>query len=629
MLDIARDHRWGRVAESLGEDPFLAGELGAAMVRGFQKSDASAALQKHAAGGVAACLKHFAGYGAAEGGRDYNTTQISTEQLRNVYLPPFEKCVAAGAASVMVSFNEINGVPNSANAYLLRKVLRDDWKFNGLLVSDWGSVAELVPHGVAADKKDAAGKALTAGVDMDMEGGAFVPHLATLLKEGKISRTDLVAAVRRVLELKEKLGLFENPYIDIAKPLPFYTKEHLAAAKEAALQSIVLLQNKKVNGRELLPVAADAKIAIIGPLANAPFDQMGTWTVDGEKQRTRTPLTALRETAGDAINYAPGLQFSRDTSRKGFEAALTAARASDVVLFFAGEEASLSGEANCRADITLPGAQRELIAELAKVGKPLVLVIMSGRAIDIREELKLADAVLLALHPGTCGGDALAEIIFGKAVPTGKLPFSYPREVGQTPLYYNHKNTGRPAGNAKPNIADIPLEKAQGSLGYVSYYIDAGPKPLFPFGYGLSYTTYKYANLKIEPATNATGSGVNAWQISADITNTGTRAGVEIVQLYVRDRVGVVTRPVKELKGFRRVALAAGETKRITFTLTADALRYYDNTDTLRAPAGAFDVWVAGNSDCKTATATGSTGISTLHGEFTIAGENDKRTPVR
>ncbi|MDR3182907.1 MAG: beta-glucosidase BglX [Planctomycetaceae bacterium] len=585
MVDISRDNRWGRIAESLGEDPYLASVLAAAMVRGFQGENLKSPQS------LAACVKHFAGYGAAEGGLDYNSTQISTEQLRNIYLPPFLASIQAGAATVMVSFNEINGVPNSANEYLLRKILREDWKYNGLAVSDWASVAELVPHGVAEDLADAAAKALSAGVDMDMEGHAYFPNLAKLYRDGKVKREHLTEAVRRVLQLKEQLGLFENPYIDTAKPSPFYAAEHLAAAKEAALQSAVLLKNKD----NVLPLRKDIKsIAVIGPMADAPFDQLGTWVMDGEKEHTVTPLAALRRLAAEPvqINYAPGLKYSRDRERSGFIQAISAAQKSDVVLFFAGEEASLSGEAHSRADISLPGAQKDLFALIAQTGKPVVLVIMSGRAIEIRGEISNATAVLLSFHPGTMGGEALAELLFGKAVPTGKLPVSYPLSVGQTPIHYNHKNTGRPAQRTA-QLEDLPLEAVQASQGNVSCYLDAGRDPLFPFGFGLSYTQYRYDNLTLSADKLPSGGSVT---VGCTVTNTGERDGTEIVQFYVRDKVGVITRPVKELKGFKRTAIKAGAAQRIEFVLSADDLTYYDNADGKHNAQGELQVWIGPNS---------------------------------
>ncbi|MDR0546005.1 MAG: beta-glucosidase BglX [Dysgonamonadaceae bacterium] len=603
MLDVSRDQRWGRIVEGLGEDPLLASRLGAAMIRGFQTDDLSNPTA------IAACAKHFAGYGFAEGGRDYNTAMISNEQLRNAVLPPFKAAVEAGAATFMTSFNEINGIPNSGNEYLIQQILRGEWAYDGMIVSDWNSVGEMIPHGYATDLKHAAEIGLNVSIDMDMENHAYLPNLAQLVKEGKVSEKQINEAARRILKLKYELGLFDHPYVEVKEPV-FYAGKHLETAKQAAVESAVLLKNDK----NLLPLNENIKsIAVIGPLADAPHDQMGTWVFDGEKSHTVTPLAALKAEYGDKlkINYAPGLTFSRDLDKSKFAQALAAARASDVVLFFGGEEAILSGEAHSRADISLPGAQKELLAELSKTGKPIVLVVMAGRAIEIYKELPLVQSYLFTFHPGTMGGPALADLIFGKAVPSGKLPVTYPKMVGQTPIYYNHKNSGRPAGENLPTIENIPLEAGQVSLGNTSYYLDAGKAPLFPFGYGLSYTTFEYSDLKIvcHGAFNASspekgindgqeiaGQARNDIQVSCNVTNAGVHEASEVVQLYIRDRIGSVTRPVKELKGFEKIRLKAGETKTVSFTLTADDLKFWNNRDQQFLEAGDYQVWVGPNS---------------------------------
>ncbi|MDR2804428.1 MAG: glycoside hydrolase family 3 C-terminal domain-containing protein, partial [Dysgonamonadaceae bacterium] len=472
MLDIARDQRWGRIVEGFGEDPYLTSTMGVAMIKGFQGKELSDPAS------MLACAKHFAGYGAAEGGRDYNTTVISTEQLRNTYLPPFKAAVDAGIGTLMVSFNEINGIPNSGNTCLIQDILRKEWGFDGLVVSDWNSIGEMLNHGYVENPEQAAEMALKAGVDMDMENHVYLHHLVRLLKENKIKEPMIDDAVRRILRLKFKLGLFENPYVEIKESV-FYAEAHLAKAKETAIQSAILLKNEN----NILPLGDNIKsIAVIGPMADAPHDQLGTWVFDGEKSHTITPLAALR-TEYDSqlkINYAAGLSYSRDLDKKQFTQALAAAKASDVVLFFGGEESILSGEAHSRADISLPGAQKDLLAEIAKTGKPIVLVVMAGRAIEIYKELPLVDAYLFSFHPGTMGGPALVDLIFGKAVPSGKLPVTYPKMVGQMPLYYNHKNTGRPPVGELATIENIPLEAGQVSLGNTSYYLDAGKDPLFP-----------------------------------------------------------------------------------------------------------------------------------------------------
>jgi beta-glucosidase len=585
MLDISRDHRWGRIVESLGEDPVLASRLGVAMVKGFQGGDLS-----HPAS-VAACAKHFAGYGAAEGGRDYNTTIISGEQLRNAYLPPFRAVVEAGCASVMVSFNEINGVPSSGNEYLVKQILRDEWNYDGIVVSDWHSIGELVPHGFARDLKHAAEIGINTTIDVDMENHVYLPFTAELLKEGEIKESVINQAVRRMLKLKYELGLFDNPYIETDSSV-LYADEHLQKAKKAAVESAVLLKNED----NLLPLSNNIRsVAVIGPMADAPHDQMGTWVFDGDKTHTVTPLAALRNEYGDklTINYAPGLTFSRDLDRSKFAQAVSAARASDIVLFFGGEEAILSGEAHSRANIGLPGAQKELLAELSKTGKPVVLTVMAGRAIEIYKELPLVKSYLFTFHPGTMGGPALIDLLFGKAVPSGKLPVTYPKMVGQTPIYYNHKNSGRPAGDDLQTIENIPLEAGQVSLGNTNYYLDAGKLPLFSFGYGLSYTTFEYSDLKL--STDAIDKNGKI-EISCAVKNTGTRAAVEVVQLYVCDLVGSVTRPVKELKSFDKIILQPGETKNVSFTLTADDLKFWNNQDQKLLEEGDYAVWIGPNS---------------------------------
>ncbi|MDR0799438.1 MAG: beta-glucosidase BglX [Dysgonamonadaceae bacterium] len=585
MLDIARDVRWGRSVEGFGEDPYLTSVLGVAMIKGLQGENLSDPTA------VAACAKHFVGYGAAEGGRDYNTAMISTEQLRNIYLPPFKAVAEAGVATFMISFNEINGIPNSGNGYLATEILRKQWKYDGLLVSDWNSVGEMQNHGFVKDDAEAAIVALNAGIDMDMENHVYAPNLKQLVKEGKVKESQIDDAVRRILKLKFQLGLFENPYVGKRESV-FYAEDHLKKAKEAAIESAILLKNEN----DVLPLKESVKsIAVIGPMADAQHDQMGTWVFDGDKTHTVTPLAALRAEYGDKvkINYVPGLNYSRDLDKKQFAQAVAAARSSDVVLFFGGEEAIMSGEAHSRADISLPGAQKELIAELAKTGKPLVLIVMAGRPIEIYKELPLVNTYLFSFHPGTMGGPALADLIFGKAVPSGKLPVTYPKMVGQLPLYYNHKNTGRPAQDELPMIDNIPLEAGQVSLGCTSYYLDAGKDPLFPFGFGLSYTTFAYSDLQLSAQEIKTGGSI---KVSCSVKNTGAREGAEIVQLYIRDLVGSVTRPVRELKAFEKVTLKPGEAKTVEFTLTADALKFYNNKDEEILEPGDYTLWVGPSS---------------------------------
>jgi beta-glucosidase len=586
MLDISRDARWGRIMESFGEDPHLTSVLGIATVKGFQGDDLSDPTA------ILACAKHFVGYGAVESGKDYNIATLSTEQLRNVYLQPFKAVVDAGVGTVMVSFNEVNGIPSSGNSYVLRKVLRDDWGFDGALVSDWNSIGEMINHGYAESPAHAAEIAMNAGVDIDMESHVYTPFLAQLLQEKKVKAANIDEAVRRVLKLKFKLGLFDNPYVETKEETVLYAPEHLEIAKQAAIESAILLKN---DGTLPLDAGHLKAVAVIGPMADAPHDQLGSWVFDGEKAHTVTPLTALRESFGKQvkINYAAGLAYSRDTDRKGFAAALAAARSSDAVLFFGGEESILSGEAHCRADITLPGAQKELLVEIAKTGKPIVLVVMAGRAIEIYKELPLVNAYLFNFHPGTMGGPAIADLLFGKAVPSGKLPISYPKMGGQSPLYYNHKNTGRPPTGELQTIDNIPLEAGQVSLGNTSYFLDAGKDPLFPFGFGLSYTTFEYSDLQLSTA-ELTGEG--SLIATCTVTNTGYVAGAETVQLYIRDKVGSVTRPVRELKDFHKIILQPGESQAVSFTIAGRSLRFYTHEDVEILEPGEYSLWIAPHS---------------------------------
>ena len=587
MLDISRDHRWGRIVESMGEDPYLASVLGAAMVRGFQSEDLTAPTS------MAACAKHYVGYGAAEGGRDYNLTVISNEQMRNIYLPPFKAAVDAGCATVMTAFQEINGIPASGHDFLIRQVLRNEWGFNGVVVSDWSSIGQMTNQGYVKDNAEAAIKGINATVDLDMMGHVYSEHLAQLINDGKVKEQTLDAAVRNILRLKFKMGLFDNPYVDMKKANVFYTDDYLAKAKQASIESVILLKNEK----EILPLNENVKsIAVIGPMADAPHEQMGTWVFDGEKERTITPLAALREEYGEnvKINYVQTLTHSRDKNTAEFAKAVAAARASDVVLLFVGEESILAGEAHCLADISLKGAQNELIAELAKTGKPIVMIIMAGRAVEIHKQLPLVDALLYSFHPGTMGGPAIADLLFGEAVPSGKLPVTYPKMVGQSPIYYNHNKSGRPADGRQVMIDDIPIEAIQTSLGNTSYYLDAGDKPLFPFGYGLSYTTFEYSDLKL--SAQEIGKTENL-TITCTIKNTGKYDAAEVVQLYICDMVSSVIRPVKELKGFQKINLKAGESQVVEFTLTPNYLKFWNNDNQFISESGDFKVWVAPNSD--------------------------------
>ncbi|AUP81723.1 glycosyl hydrolase [Flavivirga eckloniae] len=578
MLDIARDSRWGRIAESPGEDPYLASVLGKAYVEGFQGDSLNNPTS------IAACAKHYIGYGAAMGGRDYNTTVIPEALLRNVYLPPFQSALNAGAATVMTSFNEINGIPATGNEFLLKQVLRDELKFDGFVVSDWDSVVEMIAHGYARDEKHAAELAAKAGMDMEMTSNAYELHLKKLIEQGKVTEGQLNVFVKNILRIKYRLGLFNTPYRDKNNEAAFYAKAHLEEAKEAAIKSSVLLKNEQV-----LPMSSQTKVALIGPLANAPLDQMGTWTFDGEKAHTITPLKAF-ETANVNFTHIKALTHSRDRSKAQFKSAVNAVKNSDVIVFVAGEEAILSGEAHSRANIDLPGVQEDLIKALSETGKPIVLVIMAGRPITITNIIDDVDAVLMAWHPGTMGGVALQEILFGLREPEGRLPVSWPKTAGQLPYFYNHKNTGRPA-NKKDYVAmyDIPVGAWQSSLGNDSHYLDVGYTPHFPFGFGLGYTAFKYTDLEISKDT----IGFNeTLQVKVSITNVGERPGKEVVQFYVQDVVGSITRPVRELKGFQHISLNKGETKEVVFKLSTGALGFSNHKIMHTVEEGDFNLWV-------------------------------------
>lgn len=586
MIDISRDARWGRIAESCGEDTYLTSVMGAAMVKGFQGNSLKDMTS------ILACAKHFVGYGAVEGGRDYNSTHLTERQLRNDYLPPFEAAAKQGAATFMSSFNDNDGVPSSANPFILKTVLRNEWGFDGFVVSDWASIKEMVSHGFCADDKEAAMKAANAGVDMEMVSYTYMNHLKELIKENKVTENTIDDAVRNILRIKFRLGLFDNPYINEKAPSVMYSSENLAAAKAAATQSAILLK----NDNNTLPINSSVKtIAVVGPMADAPYEQMGTWAFDGEKAKTQTPLMALKQFYGDKVQiiYEPALAYTRDKNTENISKAVNAAKKADIVLAFVGEEAILSGEAHCLADLHLLGAQSALIEALAETGKPLVTVVMAGRPLTIGKEVEMSNSVLYSFHPGTMGGPAIADLLFGKSVPSGKTPVTFPKEVGQIPLYYNHNNTGRPATKKETLLDKIEVGAGQTSLGCTSFYMDAGFDPLFPFGYGLSYTTFQYNNLKLS-ATEFTPK--DQIEVTFDLKNTGKYEGTEVAQLYVRDKVGSVTRPVKELKRFTRVTLKPGETKNISFTLPVEELAFWNIDMKKVVEPGDFTLWVGTNS---------------------------------
>lgn len=586
MIDVSRDARWGRIAESLGEDPYLTSVLGVAMIRGFQGDSLDDSTS------VAACAKHFVAYGASEGGRDYNSTYIPERQLRDVYLPPFKAAVDAGCATFMTSFNDNDGVPSTANRFVLRDILRDEWDFDGMVVSDWTSVSEMINHGFCADAKDAAEKAVNAGVDMDMVSEAYIRNLALSVEEGKVPMKVIDDAVRNILRLKFRMGLFDNPYVDMSREDMTYVPAHLETARKAVEQSVILLKNDAGT----LPLGDRIRtIAVVGPMADAPYEQMGTWTFDGEREHTVTPLAALREMYGDRVRiiYEPALAYTRDKSQAGIARAVNAARRADAVIAFVGEEAILSGEAHSLANVELQGAQKQLLRAVAATGRPLVTVVMAGRPLVLTDEADVSDALLFAFHPGTMGGPAIADILLGKVNPSGKTPVTFPRMAGQVPVYYGQKSTGRPALSEEMLVDEIPVEAGQTSIGCRSFYLDAGSTPLYPFGYGLSYTTFEYSGLMLSSDTYGMDDDIT---VTFNLSNSGPCEGTEIVQLYVRDLVGSVTRPVKELKAFRRVTLGSGETQAVSFNLPVRDLAFWGMDMTYGVEPGAFTLWVGPDS---------------------------------
>jgi len=586
MLDISRDPRWGRIAESLGEDPYLTATLGVSMTRGFQGENFSEA------GNIAACAKHFVGYGAAEGGRDYATTNIPENELRNIYLEPFRAVVEAGITTVMTSFSDIDGVPATGNEYLLRNVLREEWGYEGFVVSDWDSIGELETHGFAENKEQAAYEAVIAGVSMEMAGDAYTSSLPSLLEKGKLAIDVLDEAVTNILGIKFQLGLFDDPFSNPGIFAETEFEDALQVSKRAAIESTVLLKNDGV-----LPLARESlkKIAVIGPMADDPYEQLGTWIFDGNPELSVTGLQGICQAVapGTEVAYCKAMETSRD-KQADISEAMQIVESSDAVVLFLGEESILSGEAHCRADISLPGCQEALVKSIKAAGKPIIAVIMAGRPLTLINILNDVDALLFAWHPGTMGGSAIAELIFGDAVPSGKLPVTFPRHVGQIPIYYNNKNSGKPPSEDKViHIDEIEPKTPQTSLGMCVFHLDEGYKPLFPFGFGLSYTTFSYSNIECSNNEIRAGESVT---ISADITNSGSAVGTEIVQLYIKDLVGSVTRPVRELKGFRRVTLRPGQTERISFELDAGALSFYGRKQQRILEPGEFRAWIGGDS---------------------------------
>ena len=594
MVDISRDPRWGRISEGSGEDPYLGSRIARAMVTGYQGNDLSANNT------MLACVKHFALYGAPEAGRDYNTVDMSRVTMYNVYFPPYKAAVDAGVGSIMASFNEVEGIPATGNHWLQTEVLRNQWGFKGLNVSDYTGISEMIPHGMG-DLQASSALALHAGVDMDMVSEGFLSTLKKSLQEGKVTYSEIDQAARRILEAKYRLGLFADPYkycdSERAKK-EVYSTENRAIARSTASQSMVLLKNND----QLLPLQAKGKIAVIGPLADNPENMPGTWSVASKHSNAVSLLKGLKETYGKQVEflYAKGANFDYDPEFEGkitmfgkkayrderpkeeiLKEAVEAANRADVIIAALGEASESSGEAASMVNLELRQSQKDLLAALKKTGKPIVLVLFNGRPMVINDEIEKADALLNVWFPGSEAGYAISDVLFGKVNPSAKLPVTFPRNVGQIPLYYNHKNTGRP-------LTDInKWEK------FRTAYLDSPNLPLFPFGFGLSYTTFTYSDINVS-AKNLQGNG--KLTASVTLTNTGKYDGAEVVQLYIRDVVGTNTRPLKELKGFQKVMLKAGESKTVSFEITPEDLKYYNNELKFDWESGDFQIMIGGNS---------------------------------
>jgi len=584
MLDVSRDARWGRIMEGSGEDTYLTAQIGVAKVKGYQGDD----LQSEYT--IAACAKHFAGYGFGEAGRDYNTVNIGEYELHNIVLPPFKAAADAGVATFMNSFNEIDGIPSTANKMLQRGLLKGAWNWDGFMVSDWGSIQEMIAHGYAKDVKHAAELAINAGSDMDMESKAYESSLEILIEEGKVAIATIDDAVRRVLRIKFRLGLFEDPYKycnNEREKTSIYTPENLAIARDVARKSIVLLKNEN----KVLPLKKQVKnIAVIGPLANDKDSPIGNWRAQGEANSAVSFLEGIENALHKKVPFEKGVDLSigkrsflspmtfNTSDRSGIPAAVKLAKKSEVVLMVVGEDAFQSGEGRSQTNIGLVGLQQELIEEVYKVNQNIVLVLMNGRPLDISWHAANIPTILECWHLGSEAGNAIADVIFGDYNPSGKLPVSFPYTVGQEPLYYNQKNTGRPS-----NPSDVTY----------SHYNDAPKTALYPFGFGLSYTSFKYDNLNLSTASFSKNEAI---VVTVDVTNTGEIGGEEVVQLYIRDLVGSITRPTKELKGFEKVFIDAGETKTISFTINEKTIEFYTANKLWEAESGEFNVFVGGNS---------------------------------
>ena len=573
MCDICVEPRWGRVSEGAGEDPLLGSRISAAMTRGYQGGDLSDPLT------VLACIKHYAAYGAPQAGRDYNTVDMSERWLREFYLPPYKAAVDAGALSVMASFNELDGVPATANYHLMQEILRDEWGFQGFVVTDYTGINEMVCHGYAADEADAGRLAINAGIDMDMQSAAFFNYLKEQVESGAVSRKTLDRAVRRVLNVKEALGLFDDPFrycSEEREASETLTDANKAFARKLASESMVLLKNDGV-----LPLVKGEKVAVIGSLAASRDDLLGTWRAAGEVDKVPASiLDAIREYNGAAnVVYAEGCKEQGD-DRSGFAAALAAAKRAKKVVLVIGENCHWSGEAASRSDIRIPGVQSELLEKIAATGKPVAVVLLNGRPLDLSAESETAGAILEAWYPGTMGGYAAADVLYGEYNPSGKLSITFPRNLGQVPVYHYAKNTGRPYVHPEAK--------------YESRYLDVPNEPLYAFGHGLSYTSFDYSDITLSAPSFAGDGSLTA---SVTVTNTGAVAGTETVQLYIRDLVGSVTRPVKQLKDFARVTLGPGASETVTFTIGKETLSFWRQDMTFGPEAGDFKLFIGGASD--------------------------------
>lgn len=599
MIDIARDARWGRIVEGWGEDPLLCSDMAVASVLGYQGGDLSRPDT------ILACAKHFAAYGTAEAGREYNTGEVTERTLREVYLPPFHAAVNAGIETVMTAFNDINGIPSHANPYLTRDILREEWGFDGVVVSDYTGIKELLNHGIAGTPLDAGVASLKAGVDIDMLSNIFL-MLPEAVKNGELDESLINEAVRRVLVAKYRLGLFEDPYryCDVEREKSeLLTPEHRRVARVLAHESMVLLKNEK----HILPLSKSVRtVAVIGPLADEPHSCLGPWAAAGEAGDAVTLLGGIRDALPSAtVTYTKGCAIN-DADTSGIAEAVAAAKSAEVVILIIGEHRDMSGEARSRTSISIPGVQLDLAKAVLATGKPVAVVLMNGRPLDIDWLAENADAILESWFPGVEAGNAVADVLFGDVNPSGKLPVTFPRNLGQVPIFYNRRNTGRPHSETDH---------------YTTGYIDSSMEPLYPFGYGLSYTNYTYSNLKLGKASIATDESIG---VSVDVTNTGERAGVEVVQLYIRDLVADTTRPIRELRGYRRVHLDAGETQTIRFTLTPDDLACYDVSMHRSVQPGEFQIFVGGNS-----VDTLSDTFSVMKGKVTVPSASQPSTTGR